>query len=82
MDNEQVGIAIVLVIGILSGVAIADLINLDLANQRGSDWTIYKTELCKELGGSPVKEQGYCNLNGNQILYANLQDAVQPKERT
>lgn len=72
MNNGQISIGVIVAIGFLGGILISDLVNVDLANQRGSDWAIYKTELCKELGGSPNKEGGYCNIWSRQILYGQL----------
>lgn len=59
---------------LLIGILIGDFAGFDFLNQRGSDWAIYKTEQCKELGGIPNKLGGYCNIESGQILYGQLEN--------
>ncbi len=78
LEAEVIGVyLIILLIGLVAGL----FVGVNIETSKGEKTTIYYTELCKRLQGSPNQEQGYCEIAGTQVLYPNLLKELQEKQK-
>ncbi len=76
LEAEVVGLYLII---LLVGLVIGLFVGVNIETSQGEKTTIYYTELCKRLQGSPNQEQGYCEISGTKVLYPNLLKEMKDK---